>query len=102
VLKVKTLIDIQDGAALGAADRRRIITGMGGIIHERIDCNPAIMLGKPVIKGTRITVELIVRKIAEGADEKYLLDAYPRLCREDIQAALHYAADVLADHKTSG
>lgn len=46
-------------------------------VHDRIEINPKIMLGKPVIRGTRIPVELIVRKLAEGADEKALLQAYP-------------------------
>jgi len=46
------------------------------------------MVGKPVIRGTRVPVELIVRKLSEGATEADLLDAYPRLTREDIQAAL--------------
>ena len=53
-------------------------------------------MGKPVIRGTRITVELILRKLSEGASEADLLDAYPRLTREDIQAAIRYAADTLA------
>ena len=65
-------------------------------IHDRIEINPKIMLGKPVIKGSRITVELILRKMAEGADERALLEAYPHLTREDIQAAVRYAADALA------
>ena len=65
-------------------------------IHERIEINPKIMLGKPVIKGSRITVELILRKMAEGADEAALLEAYPHLTRDDIQAAVRYAADALA------
>ena len=65
-------------------------------VHNRIEINPKIMLGKPVIRGTRIPVELIVRKLAEGADEKALLQAYPRLAAADIQAALLYAADSLA------
>ena len=51
------------------------------------------MMGKPVIKGNRIKVELILRKLAEGASEDALLDAYPRLTREDIRAAIEYAAD---------
>ncbi len=59
---------------------------------DRIEMNPKIMLGKPVIRGSRITVELILRKIAEGADEKALLQAYPKLTREDIRAALRYVA----------
>jgi uncharacterized protein (DUF433 family) len=65
-------------------------------VHDRIEINPKIMLGKPVIRGTRIPVELIVRKLAEGADERALLQAYPRLAAADIQAALLYAADSLA------
>lgn len=65
-------------------------------VHERIEINPKIMLGKPVIRGSRITVELILRRISEGADEQALLQAYPHLTREDIQAALRYAADTLA------
>ncbi len=59
---------------------------------KRIEINPAVMLGKPVIRGTRIPVEIILRKLSEGTTEADLLDAYPRLQREDIQAALAYAA----------
>ena len=66
---------------------------------ERIEINPAVMVGKPVIKGTRIPVELILRKLSEGATEADLLDAYPRLKKIDIQAALAYAASALA-HET--
>jgi len=65
-------------------------------IHDRIEINPKIMLGKPVIRGTRITVELIVRKISDGADETALLRAHPNLTPEDIRAALRYAADAVA------
>ena len=65
--------------------------------QNHINVNPNIMLGKPVIKGTRIPVELIVRKIGEGALTEDLLDAYPNLSKEDIQAALLYAADNLAN-----
>ncbi len=61
-------------------------------LTDRIDVNPDVMLGKPVIRGTRIPVELILRKLSEGASEADLLDAYPRLTREDIQAAMRYAA----------
>jgi len=63
---------------------------------SRIEVNPRIMLGKPVISGTRIPVEMIVRKLSEGMSETDLLDAYPRLTRADIKAALSYAADTLA------
>jgi uncharacterized protein (DUF433 family) len=72
---------------------------MSSIIAERIEINPNVMLGKPVIRGTRVTVELILRKLGEGATEADLLDAHPRLTRKDIQAALAYAADSLA-HET--
>jgi uncharacterized protein (DUF433 family) len=64
--------------------------------HDRIEINPKIMLGKPVIRGTRIPVELVVRKMAEGADEKGVLQSYPTLTSKDIHAALRYAADSLA------
>ena len=69
------------------------------MLNNRIEINPEIMLGKPVIRGTRIPVELVLRKLSEGATEAELLDAYPRLTIADIQAALAYAADSLA-HET--
>ena len=64
---------------------------------DRIEVNPEIMLGKPVIRGTRIPVELVLRKLSEGMTEADLLDAYPRLTRLDIQAALAYAAQTVAN-----
>jgi len=69
---------------------------MSTILADRIEINPAVMLGKPVIRGTRIPVELILRKLGEGATEADLLDAYPRLTPADIRAALMYAAESLA------
>ena len=63
---------------------------------DRIEIDPKVMMGKPVIRGKRITVELILRKLSEGATQSDLLDAYPRLTRADIQAAIRYAADMLA------
>lgn len=66
---------------------------------DRIEINPNIMQGKPVIRGTRVPVELLLRKLAEGAAIEDLLDAYPRLAAEDIRAALTYAADTIA-HET--
>ena len=69
-------------------------------VFDRVETRPEIMLGKPVIKGTRIPVELIVRKLGEGARLEDLLDAYPNLKKEDIQAALIYAADTLANELT--
>lgn len=58
------------------------------------------MMGKPVVRGTRVTVELLLRKLSEGASEADLLDAYPRISREDIQAAIRYAADALSHEET--
>ena len=63
---------------------------------DRIEINPQVMMGKPVITGTRITVESILRKLSEGASEANLLDAYPRLSRDDIRAAIRYGADTIA------
>ncbi|MBN8651579.1 MAG: DUF433 domain-containing protein [Cytophagales bacterium] len=64
-----------------------------------IERNPQIMLGKPVITGTRITVELIIRKLASGYNFQQLLEAYPKLTPEQINAALEYAADVIANEE---
>jgi uncharacterized protein (DUF433 family) len=69
-------------------------------VTERIEINPKVMMGKPVIRNTRITVELILRKISEGTSEADLLDAYPELKREDIQAAAGFAADSVAHEET--
>ena len=69
---------------------------------NRIEINPEVMLGKPVIRGTRLPVELLLRKLSEGATEADLLDAYPSLTRADIQAALAYAADSSDGHSAIG
>jgi uncharacterized protein (DUF433 family) len=60
-----------------------------------IETKPEVVLGKPVIKGTRIPVDLIVRKSGEGASFEDLLDGYPNLSRDAIQAALIYVADTI-------
>lgn len=57
-----------------------------------IESNPAIMMGKPVVSGTRITVELILEKLAAGETIEQLLAAHPRLTREGILAALDFAS----------
>jgi uncharacterized protein (DUF433 family) len=66
-------------------------------IHELIESMPEVMRGKPVIRGTRIPVELIVRKMGEGASIDDLLDGYPNLTKESVQAALVYAADMIGN-----
>ena len=58
----------------------------------RIIADSAIMLGKPVIRGTRLTVELLLRKMSEGATAADLLKMYPQLEAADIEASLQYAA----------
>lgn len=63
---------------------------------ERIVIDPTVMMGKPVIRGTRITVELILRKLAEGATEADVLEDYPHLTTEDIRAAVAYGAASVA------
>ena len=68
-------------------------TAMG--TSDRIEVNPEIMLGKPVIRGTRITVELLLRALAGGVTEADLLEAYPHLTQEDLKAAIAYAADAV-------
>jgi uncharacterized protein (DUF433 family) len=59
---------------------------------DLIETDPAVMMGKPVVSGTRITVELILEKLAAGETIEQLLDAHPRLTREGIHAALAFAA----------
>ena len=68
-------------------------------MHQRIEINPEIMGGKPVIKGTRIPVELVLRKLGSGIEVSELLAAYPHLTAEDIRAAQAFAADYLADEE---
>ena len=62
---------------------------------DRIIIDPEIMVGKPVIKGTRITVNLIIQLLANGATETEILEDYPDLKKEDIKAALLYASHCL-------
>jgi uncharacterized protein (DUF433 family) len=65
--------------------------------HDRIEINPEIMAGKPVIRGTRIPVETVLRKLGAGMSVEAILSDHPRLTREDILAAQSFAADYLAD-----
>ena len=61
-----------------------------------IVADPTVMMGKPVVAGTRITVELILEKLAAGETVEQIMEAHPRLTRETIQAALAFASDVLS------
>jgi uncharacterized protein (DUF433 family) len=62
---------------------------------ERIEIEPEVMLGKPVIRGTRITVEIILEKIAAGCPIEEILAEYPRLTRDDVLAAVAYARQAI-------
>ncbi len=61
--------------------------------RERIVCNPDVFKGKPTVKGTRLSVELILGWLAQGWTHEMLLEAYPQLTRDDVLAALAFAAD---------
>lgn len=63
--------------------------------QDRINVDPRILVGKPVVKGTRIAVELVVDLMAKGWTQEQILDSYPNLTAEDIRACLAYASEVL-------
>lgn len=67
--------------------------------RERIVVDPNILVGKPVIKGTRLAVEFIVDLLAQGWSESQVLDSYPGVSREDILACLKYASEILKSEK---
>jgi uncharacterized protein (DUF433 family) len=74
---------------------RWIEEGHVGDYREMVVSNPGVMMGKPVIAGTRITVELILEKLAAGETVEQILDAHPRLNQDAVRAALSFAADAL-------
>ena len=63
--------------------------------RDRVIIDPKILVGKPVVKGTRISVELVVDLLAAGWTQDQILDAYPSLAPEDIRACLSYASELL-------
>lgn len=65
--------------------------------HDRIEMNPQIMGGKPVIRSTRIPVETVLRKLGAGMTAEAILADHPRLTRDDILATQSFAADYIAD-----
>lgn len=68
--------------------------------QQRITANPQVMLGKPVVKNTRITVELVLRKIGGGFSFEEIIEMYPQVTKEDILACVSYAASVLEGEET--
>lgn len=67
--------------------------------RERITSDPAVLVGKPVIKGTRISVELILGWLANGWTYEQILESYPHITREDILAALAFAEEMMRDEQ---
>jgi len=63
--------------------------------HDRIEVNPAVMLGKPVIKGTRLTVQQVMEELRAGMSAAEILEAHPRLTAEDIRAAEAFAEEYM-------
>jgi uncharacterized protein (DUF433 family) len=63
--------------------------------QDRISVDPAVLVGKPMIKGTRLAVEFVVELLAEGWSHDDVLRNYPQLTPDDLRAALHYAAAAL-------
>jgi uncharacterized protein (DUF433 family) len=67
--------------------------------QERIVVNPEVLVGKPLVKGTRLAVEFIIGLLAQGWPEAEILRNYPGLTHEDIQACLSYAGELLEGEK---
>ena len=67
--------------------------------RDRTTVDPKVLVGKPVIKGTRIAVEFLMELLAEGWTHEQILKNYPNLTSDDIQAALHYAAETLKQER---
>jgi len=67
--------------------------------RDRIEVNPKVLVGKPIVRGTRISVELVLEMIAAGVSEAEILDNYPGLSAEDIRACVAYAAEIVASER---
>lgn len=67
--------------------------------QDRIILNPSVLVGKPVVRGTRLAVEFIVELLANGWSEQQILDNYPGITHEDISACLHYASELLKSER---
>jgi len=67
--------------------------------RERIEVNPQVLVGKPVVRGTRLAVEFVLEMMASGASEQEILANYPRLTHDDILACVAYAAETIKDER---
>lgn len=65
--------------------------------RERITVDPAILVGKPIIRGTRISVELLMDRLADGWTVEQIIDSYPRLTREDVLSAIAFVTEVFRE-----
>ncbi len=90
----------RSGAQAGASPAPRHNAGMNW--RERIVADPAVLVGKAVIKGTRISVELVMDLLARGYDHAQVLAQYPHLTDADIQACLAYAAEIVRSERMFG
>jgi uncharacterized protein (DUF433 family) len=73
---------------------------MNTAAHPRIARDPKVMMGKPTIAGTRVTVEAVVRQFAAGANMDWVLKGFPDLSEDDVRAALSYAAECVSEAPT--
>ena len=65
--------------------------------HNRITVDPSILVGKPIIRGTRISVELIMDRLADGWTTEQIVESYPRITREDVLAAISFVTEVFRE-----
>ncbi len=72
-----------------------LLNEVPAMTKQHIESDPAVMMGKPVVSGTRITVELILEELGAGTTIEQLLEAHPRLTREGVLAALRFGAEVM-------
>lgn len=96
---------LRQSIGLGAQAVHNVIQAMSckGVVmrnwREHIVSDPEILLGKPTVKGTRISVELILGWLAEGWTFEQLLEAYPHISRDDVLAALAFAAEMMREEQ---
>ncbi len=68
-------------------------------MNDRIACDPSVLLGKPLVKGTRISVELIMDRLADGWSVDQIVSSYPNLQNEDVLAAIAFAAQLVREEQ---
>ena len=102
-LVLHCLQHLENSYAIQSIDVEKVYKGLKSLLNRfmkkelnaRIVVNPGIMVGKPIIKGTRIPVDTIIRLLAQGMTQEEILEDYPNLKKEDIKAALEYGANLV-------